>query len=580
MDEPEWKKLKLPLERPYKDDDGKPLPVLFDIAPDGTQTFEPPEDPVSKIGENLMRIFQERGIDFLDRYHDGIEQPKDEATEDKTKDETEDLRIQPMTPEELYKMRVEVVPLLHIAAGEMSFARDMLSVLLATSPQPQIPGIPQTAPTPPKQQFLSASTVTKPPPIQSMQAFNAQIVIGGKDIALRKAADLLKGAAGSVEKSRALSERYWLDALKIRRGNWGLVPAPLPFGTATGRSADKTSKDFLVSFSLEESPAVFRRRAIGRVPIFDTTAGLLEYPLRQNTRLQVSIIREVNGVRHVTKNLPRIFDESQLEDSLRAAQAEVVQQEIFSILIREASSLPTASVRVSERLIAIEAAQATELRFELVDSENASDDVEGTNTPDAACDLIFSALHVLLLRAHAYVKTQRIGRAGVARSGLASTTPPSPPLLQPIADVLQYRVFCDRVHTEVEKMARGLAAAGVPVRLRANRVGESGEQLVAMLTTVDAAQTIGGETLLRVDNRHTLRFTFSSPSSLTAHLPQGTLTISSIPHLTQLLFDEASRCLLDRVCEIGTEMCESVHGIWFVDLLAGRTVGRWEGRVL
>ena len=134
----------------------------------------------------------------------------------------------------------------------MSFARDMLSVLLATSPQPQIPGVPQAAPLPPKQQLLSASTVTKPPPIQSMQAFNTQIVIGGKDIALRKAADLLKGAAGSVEKSRSLSERYWLDALKIRRGNWGLVPAPLPFGTATGRSADKTSKDFLVSFSLEE----------------------------------------------------------------------------------------------------------------------------------------------------------------------------------------------------------------------------------------------------------------------------------------------------------------------------------------
>ena len=85
-----------------------------------------------------------------------------------------------------------------------------------------------------------------------MQAYNAQVVIGGKDLSLRKAADLLKSAAASVEKSRSLSERYWLDALRIRRGNWGLVPAPLPFGTATGRSADKTSKDFLVSFSLEE----------------------------------------------------------------------------------------------------------------------------------------------------------------------------------------------------------------------------------------------------------------------------------------------------------------------------------------
>ena len=59
-----------------------------------------------------MRIFQERGIDFLDRYHDGVEQPKDEANDEKTTDDAEELRIQPMTPEELHKMRVEVVPLL------------------------------------------------------------------------------------------------------------------------------------------------------------------------------------------------------------------------------------------------------------------------------------------------------------------------------------------------------------------------------------------------------------------------------------------------------------------------------------
>ena len=98
--------------------------------------------------------------------------------------------------------------------------------------------------------------VSKPPPIQSVQAFNAQLVVGGKDLALRKAADLLKAAAGSVEKSCALSERYWVDALKIRRGNWGLIPAPLPFGTAMGRGADKTSKDFLVAFSLEECKLV------------------------------------------------------------------------------------------------------------------------------------------------------------------------------------------------------------------------------------------------------------------------------------------------------------------------------------
>ena len=135
-----------------------------------------------------------------------------------------------------------------------------------------------------------------------------------------------------------------------------------------------------------------------------------------------------------------------------------------------------------------------------MDSETVSNDVEGTSTPDAVCDLIFSSLHVLLLRAHAYVKTQRIGRSGVSRPGPPATIAP-PPLLQPIVDLLQYRVFCDRVHIKVGKMARGLRDAGVPVKLRVNRVGESGEQLVDMLTKVDGQRNVGGETFLRIDNR-------------------------------------------------------------------------------
>lgn len=57
-----------------------------------------------------MRIFQERGVDFFDRFHNGVEIPKDDVVEEKSKDDAEDLRIQPMTPEELFKMRVEILP--------------------------------------------------------------------------------------------------------------------------------------------------------------------------------------------------------------------------------------------------------------------------------------------------------------------------------------------------------------------------------------------------------------------------------------------------------------------------------------
>ena len=48
-------------------------------------------------------------------------------------------------------------------------------------------------------------------------------------------------------------------------------------------------------------------------------------------------------------------------------QTEAFDQEIFAFLVKEAGNLPTASARVSERLIAIDAAQGVYLTFELVE---------------------------------------------------------------------------------------------------------------------------------------------------------------------------------------------------------------------
>jgi|ERR1700722_288545 len=138
-----------------------------------------------------------------------------------------------------------------IAFGEMSHARDLLTLLLSPSnPDHQPAGAPEAS------SILTAAIVTKPPLVASVQAFDSQLSIGGKDEALRKAADLFKSSAESMERIRVVGEKYWADALKIRRGNWGLIPAPLPFGTSATKGVDKTSKDFLVSFGLEECSSI------------------------------------------------------------------------------------------------------------------------------------------------------------------------------------------------------------------------------------------------------------------------------------------------------------------------------------
>lgn len=156
--------------------------------------------------------------------------------------------------------------LVSVALGEMSHARDLLSLLLSASAPaqsgsassgtasllggPSAPSLPSLNPAL-KPGLLTASTVTTQPAILSVQAFDAQLVTGGKDEALRKASDVLRTAAEGIERSSSRSEQYWADALRIRRSNWELIPAPLPLGAATGKGADKTSRDFLIAFGLE-----------------------------------------------------------------------------------------------------------------------------------------------------------------------------------------------------------------------------------------------------------------------------------------------------------------------------------------
>lgn len=154
----------------------------------------------------------------------------------------------------------------------MSHARDLLSLLLSTS-LPASSGTDVSALlTTPSLNFhsatpnpnltpglLTASSVSQLPPIPSVQAFNAQLVLGGKDDALRQASSVLRTAAESIERSTARSEQYWADAIRLRRGNWELVTAPLPLGAPTGKGADKTSKDFLVSYGLEQCEFLYSR---------------------------------------------------------------------------------------------------------------------------------------------------------------------------------------------------------------------------------------------------------------------------------------------------------------------------------
>ncbi|KAL1680058.1 subunit 17 of mediator complex-domain-containing protein [Schizophyllum commune] len=401
-----------------------------------------------------------------------------------------------------------------------------------------------------------------------------------------------------MERSRIKEEKYFLNALKIRRENWGMVPAPLPLWMAQAKGSEKTAMDLLVCFGLEESPPAFRRQSIATMGSFEADTDPLNFPHRQRTRLRVTLtttlpsgarVQSQNTIRHApgetlqgpggptlqgqgeasTQRVPEEAhapeDASTLHGLIQQAQHEMVDREMFSVLVREAGHLPTAAAHVREKFIVIEAALGVSLRFDMVDNEtllsNALATAPTPTSPTDAgkCDLIYAALQALLLRQHAINKKRRLSPPGAlstdpsnpaASSTSTSSTQPflpsgsflpgtgtpylqhAPPILQPIIDLIQYAVFCDRIRGEMDRMARAVRAVGIPCGLRFDRVGELGVELTRMLGEEQVInRPVGGEGVLVVDDRHSIRFTFHSPSTLVAHLAQAQVSIATLPQV-------------------------------------------------
>ncbi|EJD52537.1 hypothetical protein AURDEDRAFT_181116 [Auricularia subglabra TFB-10046 SS5] len=594
--EPPYKRLKLSLERPYKDDNGERILPLLDITPEGELVYKQREEPVARLGENLGRIIHERGIDFFDKYHEGGDwrntEPSDPAGSDKdSDDESDDKKAgksndeekqKAMTFEELRKMREDMIPHLYVAFGEMSLARDLLSLVSSSSalssiipglnePPPPIPNLPPGT--------LTGSVVSKPPPLPSVQLFNSQLTLGSKDQALRKASDVLRDAAESMERNRKRDEAYWVNGLKARAANWTLVPAPLPPGAPVGKNSDRTARDFAISFGLEEAPPEFKRRALGYLSDIDRDIEPVVFQRRQKTRLRISLTTtSPDDSRSVAHNTLRAPEGTEINSVFTYVQQELIEQEIFSELFREAEKLPTADTRVTERLIVVDIAHTAELSCTMVPSETCDNTADEPLSP--LCDLIHSCLSLLLLRKHAWMKENHhllLKEQQQQQRLPTQAPPPTPPLiLQPVIDLIQYRSFCDRVAGELRKVCLALHAVGVHARMRLTRVGESGNDLVKLLTEPGAGR-IGGAATLRVAHRPTFRLTFHSPSTLIAQTSQANVTIGSIAQLAQVLHDEVELAVLERLCASGKTVCGDAKALWFVDSVSSRTMGRWGG---
>ena len=77
-------------------------------------------------------------------------------------------------------------------------------------------------------------------------------------------------------------------------------------------------------------------------------------------------------------------------------------------------------------------------------------------------------------------------------------------------------------------------------------------------------------------NSHAIRMTFSSPTTLTLHLPHATLAITSLNILRTFITSEVTLAVLMRLQEEGTRIF--VSGRWALDRLDPACIGTWDER--
>ncbi|CAE6398963.1 unnamed protein product [Rhizoctonia solani] len=310
--------VKLSLEPPYRDDNGKPIPDLRDITQDGQLVFEEKQSSSAALGPQLKRLHElitgrkrefrsitearvlANGAGIVDTESTpGIihktEEPQDIIVDEdgqvETTGEEQPSLSSTLNPETLNQLRRDMTQRLEEAQYSMNVALDMVNCLLAinklstnttvptaTNPTAGIAGLGSapTAPAAPAPLTLAPSIITPIPPQPSVAVMNAQIGITTRDAGIRKAAGILRHAALSTAEEIDRAGRsggtgplqgrhdtgYWATALRLRQACWALLPAALPPGSAS-KGSNRTSKDILLGFALEGSPPPYRRLAYG-----------------------------------------------------------------------------------------------------------------------------------------------------------------------------------------------------------------------------------------------------------------------------------------------------------------------------
>ncbi|KAG8890593.1 hypothetical protein FRB98_007147 [Tulasnella sp. 332] len=616
-------KTTIPIEPIYTDHHGQPLPKVKEILPDVSHTYQNPFNSATKLRKNLRRIQDKyselRNLQVSSLYDEETSAPA-ETSETAPKSEephvAEDTASKPFTPTDLEALRHSVVEKLYWADLEVDSILLVLHFLFTTVDSTYVPH-PEVIPP----GFLTTTDVVPfssslPAGLPSVQAINSQIIVGTKDQTLRRASTIFQAAAARAEKVVEQAAGYWETAVELRRRNWPLVAAPLRdlSNMAGHRGAligEAYAKDFRVAYGLESEQLAFqfdvKPMVISANPKIRKLATATIRNQKEGSNVDNQEVLKINGptrrlrvgltttgeddTKHIGyTDIPKRHDVSrglsEIDEELVWAQAASVEEEIFSEISKEVAHLPSASARISEKKMCIDAAVDAVLTLEMIDTDDI-DALQPLESSDASASrnsaiagLILGTFSILLVRSHRVLHRAQSLRSDA--TGMIAHHGPQlaaymamRPILAPVVSLLQYRSVVTHMRRTLGNLSSELIKVGIPCEAELRAVGDDVREVLVRGALMSEFDVTGQPAAGVSDFIPTLE---SSISMLTSEREE----------LLRFLIAEVSRCVMERLKEVGmaTESANvtrpggSNTTRWIVDGLEGTLVGdRVGGRI-
>ncbi|RUP14442.1 subunit 17 of mediator complex-domain-containing protein [Jimgerdemannia flammicorona] len=332
---------------------------------------------------------------------------------------------------------------------------------------------------------------------------------------------------------------------------------------------------------------------------------------------------------------PQYGTSTDIQQQLADAQWTIFDAELFQEVLREARTI--AGVRMVENQAVLPIDERHELILEYLDADDA-DPSSTSPTGNPTSQTVNLALRLLLSRQHKHNLLHRrdrllssisssaaaavpVARPGGPRVTVGGPTGPgvggAPPaaqaamptgILVPTLNWLKFWAMCERVRGVVETLVRPMCGVGgMEMRvhfekLNGGRVADAvgaGPTLASLERETGwggAIGEVGMVVVVGVVKGPSLRFTLRNPTTILAHLPQTTLTLTSLTEFKDLITREINLMSLRIVCDEANDVLrykwrhqrrdtrtnvEEDRWLWRVDEVEERSFGSvmwWMGK--